>query len=138
LKNIHNNLSEQTYDARRQIRDQIETLRSRVELLSGRDRLLMEMYLDRGSTYCQIARLAGVHHSSICRRIRRITKRLTDGKYVKCLRHSRRLGPQRLKIARDYFLQGLSQRKIAEKTGYSLYRVRKMLDEIKRIIEEEE
>ncbi len=114
--------------------DRAEMLRARADTLSGTDGVIMKMYLDGGSTYCQIARLMGVSESTAARRIRRITKRLLDGEYITCLHNRMKLNPLEQKIARDYFLDGLSQRKIALKRSVSIYYVRIGLKRIQKIV----
>ena len=121
--------------ARQDSRCQIELLRSRAELLSGRDRALMKMYLDNGASFRQMAAVAGVNEVTIARRIHQLVKRLLDGEYILCLRHQNRLGSFALAVAQDYFLAGLSQRRIAEKRNSSVYRVRKALKEIENLIQ---
>ncbi len=114
--------------------DRAEMLRARVDILSGTDGAIMKMYLDGGCTYCQIARLMGVNEATVARRIRRITKRLLDGEYITCLRNRKKLKPLEQEIARDHFLDGLSQRKIATKRKVSIYHVRMGLKRIKKIV----
>jgi len=94
----------------------------------------MEMYLDKGNTFRQMATLAGVSEASIARRIHKITKRLMDGAYITCLRNRDLLTPEQLSIARDCLLLGLSQRATARKRQCSVYRVRKTLKRIEKIV----
>ena len=114
--------------------DRAEMLRSRVDILSGTDGAIMKMYLDGGSTYCQIARLMGVNEATAARRIRKITKRLLDGEYVICLHNRMKLSPLEQRIAKDHYLDGLSRRKIVLKRRVSIYRVRMGLKRIHKII----
>ena len=114
--------------------DRAEMLRARADTLSGIDGAIMKMYLDGGSTYCQIARLMGVNEATVARRIRKITKRLLDGEYITCLHNRMKLNPLEQKIAKDHFLDGLSQRKIALKRSVSIYHVRMGLKRIQKIV----
>ena len=109
-------------------------LRSRLNLLSGTDKLLMTMYIEHGNSIRQIARIRGVSETSIARRIRAITKRLTDGPYIDCLRKRDKLTSRQLAIAKDYYLMGLSMRQIAAKRRRSYYRVRDTINEIQSIV----
>jgi predicted DNA-binding protein YlxM (UPF0122 family) len=115
-------------------RERIDILRSRAELLTGKDRLIMTMYLDNANTFRQLARLAGVNEVTLARRIYRITKRLLDGAYITCLYNREKLTGLEIKIARDYFLAGLAQRKIAAKRKCTRYQVLKALKKIQRIV----
>ena len=131
---IHENISEEAMQNRNEYRDRVDLLRNRASLLRGRDRLLMTMYLENGNTFRQMARLAGVNESSIARRINKIVKRLLDGQYITCLRNSEKFDADELGIAKDYFLEGLSLKKIASKRKYTFYRVRKTMQKIQGIM----
>lgn len=138
MKQTHENLPDTAMDGRNRHREQIELLVSRLDLLEGRTKVMMRMYFENGTSFRQIARLAGVNETSIARRIHKISARLLDGKYITCLRNSDRLSQIQLSIAKDYFLNGLSKNKIAERKGCSLYRVGRILREIQSIIAEAE
>ena len=115
-------------------RDRIDLLRSRVNLLTGKDKLLMTMYLENSNSFRQMARLAGVNESRIARRIHRVTKRLIDGEYITCLRNRDKFSKRELAVAKDYFLLGLSMKKIAGKRRWSYYHVRETLKKIQRLV----
>ena len=134
MKRIHKNIAEQTNNVKGRHRAGIELLRSRLNLLSGTDKLLMTMYIEHGNSIRQIARIRGVTETSVARRIRAITKRLTDGPYIDCLRNRDKLTRRQLSIAKDYYLMGLSMRQIAAKRRWSYYCVREALIEIQSIV----
>ena len=113
--------------------DQIELLRARAQILGGKDKALMEMYLKNGSTFSQMARLAGVSEATISRRVHRLVRRLLDGEYIRCLRKQGQLDSLEQSIARDYFIEGLSQKKIALKRAVTAYQVHKTLKKIKLV-----
>ena len=115
-------------------RNRIDLLRDRIRLLRGEDKLLMTMYFENGNTFRQLAKLAGVNESNIARRINRITKRLLDSKYITCLRNRDKFTKTEMAIAKDYFLLGLSQKKIAAKHNYSIHRFRRILRRIQELI----
>ena len=127
-------ISERTLKAQNEYRDRIDLLRSRVNLLTGKDKLLMTMYLENSNSFRQMARLAGVNESSIARKIHRVTKRLIDGEYITCLRNQDKFSKTEMAIAKDYFLLGLSMKKIAGKRRRSYYRVRETLKKIQRLV----
>jgi predicted DNA-binding protein YlxM (UPF0122 family) len=113
--------------------DTNDLLHHRINLLNGKDKLLMTMYLEKGNSFRQIAKLAGVHETLIARRIHKITARLLTGEYIICLRNSKKFNVMELDIAKEHFLAGLSLRKIARKRGLTYYRVRKILRRIRQI-----
>jgi DNA-directed RNA polymerase specialized sigma24 family protein len=123
-------------DARALQRGRMDLLRARLELLSGKDKVLMTLYVENGSSFRQIARLRGVSETSIARRIHQLTRRLTDGEFVRCVRSRDKLSRRQMAIARDAFLTGLSLRRIAGKRGMSIYGVRRELRDIRRRIRE--
>jgi hypothetical protein len=63
-----------------------------------------------------------------------VTKRLINGEYITCLRNRDKFDSGELDIAKDYFLAGLSIKKIAKKRDTTYYGVRKTLKKIQRII----
>jgi DNA-binding CsgD family transcriptional regulator len=91
------------------------------------------MYLRNSNSFRQMARLAGVSESTITRRIRKIIKRLTDGRYITCLRHQHRLSRAELEVARYHFLCGLSLKKIAERLHCSVWTVRKTVKRLEQL-----
>lgn len=134
MKAVHENISMDNSETERKHRERIELLRSRVRLLSGEDRILMAMYIEKGNSFRQMARLAGVSEASIARRIRKITERLMKGGYITCLQSRDMLSRKEMDIAKDYLLAGLPIRKIADRRFTTYYRVRKALMKIQRII----
>jgi len=134
MKRVHENIAEQANNFRGLRRGSIELLRSRLNLLSGTDKLLMTMYIEHGNSFRQIARIRGVTETSIARRIRAIAKRLTDGPYIDCLRSRDKLTSCQLDIAKDYYLLGMSMRRIAAKKQWSYYRVRDAIIQIRSIV----
>ena len=134
MEGIHENISMGAARERNEYRNRIDLLRRRVSLLAGEDRLLMTMYLENGNSFRQMARLAGVNETTIAKRIYKITKRLVGGGYITCLRNRDKFTSDEMATARDYFLQGLSIKKMAERRDLTYYRVRKTLKKIERVI----
>lgn len=132
MKRLHHNTPERTNEERKSYRERIDVLRSRVEMLVGRDKVLMTMYLDNGNSFRQIARLTGEDEVTIGRRIKKIMRRLSEGAYIKCLRKREKFSPLELEIARDHFLSGLAMRNIAAKRKCSYYRVCSTVNRIKK------
>ena len=109
-------------------------LQSRAELLTGKDKALMTMYLKYGNTFYQMAKLTGVNEATVARRIYKVIKRLTDGEYITCLRNRDKFTEEEMTVARDYFLRGISIRKIAHRRKLSYYRVRECLKKIQSLV----
>ena len=134
MRKIYANIPKRASNAKNEYRDRIDLLRSRMNLLTGKDKLLMTMYLDKGNSFRQMARLAGINDTIIARRIYKIMKRLIDGEYITCLRNRNKFTKTEMAIAKDYFLTGLSIKKIATKQHLTYYRVRETLKKIQRVI----
>jgi len=134
MKKIHENIPHRTLKIKKESRDRIDLLHSRASMLTGKDKLLMTMYLNNSNSFRQMARLAGVNEVSIARRIHKVTKRLIDGEYITCLRNRDKFTRAETAVAKDYFLLGLSQRKIAIKRNHSIYRIRKILKRIQQLV----
>lgn len=134
MKKIHANTHPRRLRAKLTYRDQIDLLRSRVELLTGKDKLLMTMHLNNGNSFRQMARLLGVNEGTIGRRIRKVTKRLLDGEYVPCLQNRDRLTATELAIAQEHFLLGVSIRKIAARRKTTYYHIYQTVKRIRQII----
>ena len=130
MKDIYENLSQAAVVTGRRHRDEIELLRGRLKLLTGRDKILMTMYMEKGISIRQIARLLGTTETKIARRIRKLTTGLVDSEYLDCLRARERFTRNQLNIARDYFLSGMSIKKIAAKRKRSFYCIHKIVMEI--------
>lgn len=114
-------------------KDRIDLIRCRAELLKGRDRALVQMYLDNTGTYRQMARLAGVNEANVARRIHKLIRRLLDGQYITCLHYREQFTQVQIEMARDYFVDGLSMREIAERHETTIYAVRKTMKQIQRL-----
>lgn len=134
MKYIHENSAQESKQGKNEYRDRIDLLRRRVDLLVGKDRLLMTMYLENGNSFRQMARLTGVNEASIARRIHRVIRRLINGEYITCLRNRDKFTLAEMNIAKDYFLKGLSIKKIAKRRHCSYYRVRQSLKKIQQLI----
>ena len=131
---VHANISQEASNGRNEYRTQVELLRNRVGLLAGKDKILMTMYLENGNSFYQMAQLAGVNETTISRRIHRVSKRLIDGDFIVCLRNRDQFTRTQMGIAKDYYLRGMSIRKIAEKHQSTYYRVCKTMQDIRQLI----
>lgn len=136
MDEVKADISEQVLEVKDLQRGQIDLFQGRLGLLSGRDKVLMTMYIENGNSFRQIARLRGVSETSVARRIHQIAERLTDGEFLICVRNRDKMSRRQMAIARDYLLTGLSIKQIAGKRGMSLYAVRKELTGIRKLIRE--
>jgi len=134
MEGIRKNIPEELLTAKEKYRDRVDLLRNRLDMLSGKDKLLMKMYWENGNSLRQISKLAGVNRATIGRRINKLTERLMEGQYITCLRNRNRFTKSEMAIANDYFMLGMSIKKIAGNKQWSSYRVRQTLNKIKRLL----
>lgn len=132
MSKFHNNLDTRIFCAASELRGKLELYRTRFELLSEPDRLLVTMFLDNGNSYRQISKLLGVSVSTVSRRIEKITNRLTSENFNSVLRCRDRLAAVHFELAKDYFVRGIPIRTLSGKYKTSFYRVWKILKNIKK------
>lgn len=113
--------------------DRIDLLRCRAGLLTGKDGALVQMYLNGTGTIGQMARLAGVNEANVARRIHKLVRRLLDGQYITCLHNRDKFSDEQIEMARDYFVDGLPMREIADRHETTYYEVRKTMKKIQRL-----
>lgn len=136
MKKIHVNIPRKKLQKKQGKREKIDLLRSRLSLLKGKDRALMEMYLENGLSLNKMATFLGVSQTSVARRVKILSRRLTDGPYINCLKNRSKFTRAQILLVRDHFLRGGSVRDIAVQKKMSVYRVRKSLGKIRRILEQ--
>lgn len=112
-------------------RNSIEVIRNRAELLDEPDKTLLITYLDNENSFRQIAKLIGVNEATVSRRIKKIIRRLENNTVKLTHKNIQTLDDSQRKIARDYFIKGISRRKISKKYHLPYYKVRKII----RIVE---
>ena len=89
-------------------RGRVDLLDLRANLLDRQDRTLLQMHLEAGRNFHEIARLLGLSPSTVCRRIHRMIRRLSDPTYTVCLQNQRHFSRVELDVIRDHFVRGLS------------------------------
>ena len=136
MKTIHSHVTQKNLEDMNENRALVDVLRGRLDLLDGKDRLLMKMYLENGYSIFKISKVTDLCQGSIARRIKRLKKILLEGRYIKCLRNRDRFNRYQMEIAKDYFLKDFSLRQITIKRNRSYYHIRKTILKIKSILNE--
>jgi transposase len=113
-------------------REQVGLLRQRAKWLGREEMILAEMVLDRGNSFQQIAHLLGLHEATVRRRFGRLMRRLVSRETLTVLR-SHHLDAVQQSVAKAYYLEGLSQKAIVERTGCTPYFVRKTLERVRKM-----
>jgi hypothetical protein len=119
-------------------RDIVELLRARLDFLKGEDRALLKMYLDAGSSFYQLAKLAGMNRSTVSRRIHRMIRRLSDETYPVCQANPQTFDEQELAIIRDHFARGLSLNRICRDHKLGSYRARRTVEKARQFARQAE
>jgi DNA-directed RNA polymerase specialized sigma subunit len=115
------------------LRSKAEQIRKRAEQLSEPDRTLVRMYLDNENSFRQISQLLGVSEVTVARRVKKIVSRLSDPSIDGVLNKSSKLGRKQRKIARDYFLRGLTVKTVARKYGMTYYNTRRIINLLRKL-----
>ncbi|MBM4024822.1 MAG: hypothetical protein FJ280_05360 [Planctomycetes bacterium] len=123
-------------DRRSGRREVIDRLRARQDLLDAGDRGLLKGYLEAGSSFDELARLAGTSRSAMCRRVHRVIHRLCDETYVRCAADPERFPAAELAVIRDYFVRGLPLTRICREHRLYYRRARALVDKAYRFARE--
>ena len=119
--------------AARQWRARMDLVDLRAHLLNGQDRALLQMYLEAGRNFHEIARLVGLSPSTVCRRIHRMIRRLSDPTYTVCLRHQRHFSSVELDVIRDRFVRGLSLVSLGRRHALGHRRIRRIVTKARQM-----
>lgn len=130
-------VSQNDLERRLDRRRYFEKLRMRSEMLIGKERVMMKMYLDGSCNFSELGQLLGVNESSVSRKINAIIKRLLRVDDIALIRNSGEFSFIDEAIGRDYFICGLTQNQISEKRMCSVYKVKKTLNQIQRFIDKQ-
>ena len=107
----------------------------RIDMLTGVERVMMTMYFEKGSSFEQIARLANLSAATVSRRIHKISSRLTDGRYLRCLRNKEMFTKFELAIAKEHFVRGKSIRALTKEKGATYHKMRRTVKRIESVLE---
>ncbi len=112
-------------DCRRLRLDEHRQIKAGCQLLTGRDKVLIELYLKGDVDYTQLSKLLGLSRSTIYRRIRQLIKILL-GRTDDTAPIQDTLTPVQVAVVRMAVVERLKASQIALKTGLSYYRVHKI------------
>lgn len=115
---------------------QIETICRHCQWLDAKDKTLLQMVFEKGSTFEAIARLTGRNPSTVSRRFHRLLHTLIARQLISPLPGRIPLNRTDCRIIQDYFLRGRTQKAIARKRNISLYRVRSLIRRIRSAADE--
>lgn len=99
-----------------------ELWREKLDWLGLEERVLLKTYLEAQSSFDELARLRAVNRSSMCRRVHRLLRRLTDETFDRCVGGP--FSPWELTILRDHLVCGRPLGRVAREQHVSYYRVR--------------
>ncbi len=119
-------------DRRAVRREDAERLRENLDLLERADQLLLKMHWEARSSLDEIAQITGMDRSTVCRRIQRLLRRLSDETYVRCARDRTSFSAAELAVIRDRFIRGWSVARISRDHHLCYYRVRAIIRKARR------
>ena len=122
-------LRESIVSARRLPRD-AAVLAGRAELLAPEDRELVQAIVVNGQTATSVAAIAGLSARTVINRVKKLAARMASRTFLDAARAMPYLDQADAGLAALKFCSGLSDRKIAERTGLSAHAVRRRLDKI--------
>lgn len=96
-------------------------LAGRAELLSPRDRELIEAVLIHGLTASSLSRMTGSSARVVANRVKRLSAHLTSRSFLDAARALPYLPPAEAELARLHFCQGLSLRAVASRLAASVH-----------------
>ncbi len=108
-----------------------QALLRRAVFLPDQQRLIIEAVVTGRVTRRQLARIAGCHAGTMCRRIRRIAQRLYNPIVIALTEPGCSLPAQYRQVGIEYFLHGDPQTRIASRHTLTTAEVRKITDFIK-------
>jgi predicted DNA-binding protein YlxM (UPF0122 family) len=114
-------------------RDRAEILRNRALLLDEPHRTLIISYLDNENSFRQIAKLTGVNEATISRKIKKIINRLEKNTHLVTGSNIKNLSDKQRRIAKDFFLKGISVRRLSRKYRMSYYKVKNIIHTVESI-----
>jgi hypothetical protein len=116
-----------TTDARRQIEDILE----KAALFESRDAALLRLHLEKGTTFRDIASLAGLRERTVARRIRRLMWRLRTWRCIRLAGGG--LDAVEMALARCYVIKGLSIGRVAAAHGMTTHAVAGVLAKVEAV-----
>ncbi len=108
-----------------------QLLIGRAELLIPEDRELVEAIFLRSQTAASLARIMGSTPRKVSNRVRQLARRMSSRDFLNAARSLPYISKEDAKLARLRFCAGLSERKLARKTGQSLHVLRRKLVSIR-------
>lgn len=89
----------------------------------------MKMFWRQNCSPEQIARIERVSPSAMRRRIKRLTQRILDGRYVCFIRQRERFSLEQMAMAYDIYILGMGYRGLARKYGLEVWQARKTVNQ---------
>ena len=129
----HENIDPRDLADKNSVRGALEILQGRLELLEGKDKVIMSMYLEHGSRFRQIAILTGVHEATIARRIKKLSRAILNGPYIIYRKSRHGCTENELSIIKDHFISGLAIKELVVKYLVTEYRVRQLIAKVKGV-----
>ncbi len=108
--------------------DLFEVFTARVKTLDNEQAALVRFFQNTPN-FSVIAKMAGVNEATVARRLKKIARYISSEDFS----GKNSLTPQQTEILEDHFVSGLSIRTIAKNKNLSVYEVRKIIRQVRKL-----
>ena len=118
--------------AKKDLLDLFEVFETSVDMLSV-EQITLVRFFQNTPIYRVIAKMAGVNEATIARRLKKIARRISSDDFTAALSLKDDVPPEKIKIIRNHFVNGMSARAIAKNTGLSYYKINIIIREMRNL-----
>ncbi|MGA2915794.1 MAG: hypothetical protein ABSE89_07185 [Sedimentisphaerales bacterium] len=118
--------------SKKELLDLFEVFTTRIDMLSLEQRTLVRLF-QTTPNYRFLAKMANVNEATVARRLKKIAWLISSGNFAAVLSRNNDVPPEKMEAIRNYFLNRLSSRAISENTGLSIYRIKKIIRQMRNL-----
>ena len=107
--------------------EMVAEIMERARYLDARDRMVFAMLGNKNLSQREVAQIVGMSESTLCRRIKRIWRRLDDPMVRALIEQKGVLREEFWELAIEHFLHGANAKQLAEKHRMGVTEVRKVI-----------
>ncbi len=115
---------------KKELLDVFELHTARVEMLNNEQITLVKIFQNRPS-FRAIAKMAGVNEATIARRLKKIARFISSESFSAALSRKYNVPQEKMNVIAKHFINGLSIRAITQNTGLSVYKIRKIISQMR-------
>ncbi len=115
---------------KKELLDLFEIHTVRVEMLDNEQITLVKIFQNRPN-FRAIAKMANVNEATIARRLKKIATAISSESFSTALSRKYNVSQGKINIIAKHFINGLSVRAITQNTGLSVYKIRKIISQMR-------